>query len=76
MVLEKYKRWPQAIVDDRGRVWRRSKTKGWFEWVEFDDRERGGGYCNHSKYLNHVDFIGAKQIWKKKDLPQTKNQVN
>jgi len=70
MVLEKYKRWPIAILERNGRLWTRSKTKGWFDWVEFDQRETGGGYCCHSKFLNHPDFIGEKQIWKKKDLPE------
>lgn len=69
MVLEKYKRWPFAIIDESGRVWKRSRTKGWFEWVEFDERNKNGegGYCKHSKFLTHPEFIGAKQIWKKNE---------
>jgi hypothetical protein len=67
MILKKYERWPQLIIDEIGQVWRRSKTKGWFEFVEYDDRKRGGGYCSRSKFLNHPDFIGAKKVYGKKE---------
>lgn len=66
MVLEKYKRWAYVIIDEQGRTWIRSKTKGWFEWVEFDQRnDKGeGGYCKHSKFLTHPDFFGSMKITK------------
>jgi len=41
MILDKYKRWPQAIVDRRGIIWKRSSVKGWFGWIEYDNRPNG-----------------------------------
>lgn len=62
MILEKYKHWPFAIIDSEGKVWRRSKTKGWFEFRSTNT------VC--SKYLTHPDFSGCRQITIKKDVPQ------
>lgn len=69
MVLQKYKRWPQALISE-GKVWRRSKVKGWFE---FRHGEKGlHGYSVVSKFINHPDFVGAKKVWGKKELQKLK----
>lgn len=65
MILEKYKRWPIAIILN-GEIWRRSKTKGWFQ-VEYGEKGKGGYTCI-SAYITHPKFIGAKQVWSKKEL--------
>lgn len=64
-----YGRWPFAIQDEQGRIWKRSKTKGWFEYTDYDNRPHGG-YSNTSRHIAHPDFIGCKQIWTKQDLKQ------
>lgn len=68
MVLKKYERWPFAIIDEEGNIWRRSKPKGWFKFVHFDNRKSNGGYCSTSKFINDTDFIGCKRIMSKNEL--------
>lgn len=72
MVLEKYKRWPFAIIDDEGVVWRRSRIKGWFMWKSGSNKS--GLFACH-KYLTHPSFIGCKKIMTKKELNTLKEQA-
>ena len=76
MKIEKYKRWPQAMVEKNGKVWRRSQVKGWFDYVEYDNRATGGGYSCISRFLTHPEFHGSKQIWRKSEIPPLTPSLN
>lgn len=65
-MLTPYGRWPYALVDKDGKVWRRCKSKGWFQRYKWDDRPHGG-YCATYKRIDHHDFIGCEEIWNKKE---------
>jgi len=60
MELEKYKRWPFVIIDDKGRVWTRCKTKGWFELADEDNK----GHFKHTKFLTDPYFKDATKVTK------------
>lgn len=63
-MLQPYGRWPFAIIDQDNKRWERSRVKGWFKYVYYDNRP-DGGYNSVSKHLSHPDFIGSKFIWAK-----------
>lgn len=55
MRAKKYERLPFVIIDQFGQIWRRSKTRGWFEIKPYPG-------CNRSRYISHPDFAGCKKI--------------
>lgn len=57
-------RWPLAVIDDRGKVWLRSKTKGWFERLWQDDR---GGKGSLSTHLTHPKLSLSKKVMTRKE---------
>lgn len=63
-MLQPYGRWPFAIIDRNNKRWERSRVKGWFKYIMFDNRPNGG-FSSESKHLSHPDFIGSEFIWTK-----------
>jgi hypothetical protein len=69
-MLKPYGRLPFGIIDDKGRLFTRAKTKGCFEHILYDNRATGGGYHSTSMHVKHPELICAKYIWTKKELQQ------
>jgi hypothetical protein len=70
MELKKYERWPIAFIDEEGKIWRRSKTKGWFE-IRWGNPKDGKGHGSTSTHMNHPSLrFFAKKIMTKKELAE------